>query len=758
MTKFGVSQPVRRREDVRLLKGEGRFIDDIAPPDALHAVLLLSPVAHATIMSIDTADAMDGEGVWGVYTADCLEATGITHRMMVDLLPADAGPIPNPARPVLAKDKVRFVGEPLALVVADTLSQARDAAEVIVLDYEELVPHLSLAAGGDALHEEAPDNISFDWQAGDPAAVAEALAVAPHRVVLTIEDNRIIVTAMEPRGCLASWDGDRLQFAWNGQGVWAGKEELACVLGLPPEKIQTTTPDVGGGFGMKSFMYPEYFAVAQASRLLGRPVRWMGTRTEAMLNDNAGRDLTTEASLALDADGRITALGVETVCNIGAYNSLFAQNIQSVLAQKVITGAYDIPQTAMSVRGIFTNTAPVDAYRGAGRPEGIYIIERLMDAASRQIGIDPYELRRRNFIRPAQLPYRNFADETIDVGNFARVLDRAVIEADTTGFPARKAASRQRNRLRGLGLCYYIETILGDPDETTEIVFCADGHVDMMVGTQSNGQGHETAYAQILHERSGIPFDRIRVVQGDSDRIPKGGGTGGSRSVTTQGTSINATTDSIIKAMGSLAAECLEADEAVFEDGAYRAPGTNRFITLMEVGQEAVRQGRTDLVSTRVTSTIQDKSFPNGAHLCEVEIDPETGACAVVRYTVVDDLGVLINPLLVMGQVHGGVVQGIGQALQEHVVFDDTGQLLTASFMDYTIPRAAGLSFIDFHSEPTPSLNNPIGMKGCGEAGTIGALAAVANAVQDALWEQGVRNVQIPLTPHRIWQLLHHAG
>ncbi|MCY4260575.1 MAG: molybdopterin-dependent oxidoreductase, partial [Rhodobacteraceae bacterium] len=515
-----------------------------------------------------------------------------------------------------------------------------------------------------------------------------------------------------------------------------------------------TTPDVGGGFGMKAFMYPEYFAVACAARLLCRPVRWMGTRSEAMLNDNAGRDLVTEASLALAADGRITALRVDTVCNIGAYNSLFAQNIQTVLAQKVITGCYDIPRTAMAVRGVFTNTAPVDAYRGAGRPEGIYIIERLIDAASRTLDLDPFEFRKRNFIRPEQLPYQNFADETIDVGNFARVLDRSVAEADVAGFSTRRKEAEARKRLRGLGLCYYIETILGDPDETTEIVFANDGRVDMMVGTQSNGQGHETAYAQILHERSGIPFDRIRVVQGDSDKIPAGGGTGGSRSVTTQGTSINATADTIIEAMTPFAAECLEGGTAIFEDGAYHVPGMNRFMTLLEVGQEAIRQGRRDLVSTRVTSTIRDKSFPNGAHLCEVEIDPETGHCDVVRYTVVDDLGVLINPMLVRGQIHGGVVQGIGQALHEHVVFDESGQLLTASFMDYAIPRASGLPFIEFHSEPTPSLNNPIGMKGCGEAGTIGALAAVTNAVLDALWDEGVRNIQMPLTPNRIWEYL----
>ncbi len=757
MTKFGVSQPVRRKEDVRLLKGEGRFIDDIAGSDALHACFLLAPVAHAAIVSIDTTEAMDQPGVRAIYTAECLAATGITHRMMVDLLPDDAGPVPDPPRPVLARDKVRFVGEPLALVVAETLSQARDAAEAIALDLEDHPPHLALEAGGEPLHAEAPDNVSFDWQAGDVAAVASVMAAAPHTVSLSLADNRILATALEPRGCLARWDGDRLHFAWNGQGVWAGKAELAAVLGLPEDRILATTPDVGGGFGMKSFMYPEYFAIAQASRLLGCPVRWMGTRTEAMLNDNAGRDLTTDAQLALDDDGRILALQVETVCNIGAYNSLYAQSIQSTLAQKVITGAYDIPQTAMRVRGIFTNTAPVDAYRGAGRPEGIYIIERLMDAASRQLGIDPCGLRRRNFIRPDQFPYRNFADETIDVGNFAGVLDRAVLEADLTGFAARRTQSALRKRLRGLGLCYYIETILGDLDETTEIVFGPDGSVDMMVGTQSNGQGHETAYAQILHERSGLPFECIRVVQGDSDRIPTGGGTGGSRSVTTQGASINTTADTIINKMGVLARACLEADDVVFEDGAYRVPGSNRFMTLMEVGQEAVRLGRADLVSTRVTSTIRDRSFPNGAHLCEVEIDPETGACTVVRYTVVDDLGVLINPLLVMGQVHGGVVQGVGQALREHVVFDDTGQLLTASFMDYAIPRAADLPFIEFHSEPTPSLNNPIGMKGCGEAGTIGALAAVANAVQDALWDQGVRDVQMPLTPYRIWRFLNEA-
>ncbi|MYI91633.1 MAG: molybdopterin-dependent oxidoreductase, partial [Rhodobacteraceae bacterium] len=558
-------------------------------------------------------------------------------------------------------------------------------------------------------------------------------------------------------GCFAEWENNRLHMCMNGQGVWVGKDELANLLGLTEDKVRVTTPDVGGGFGMKGFNYPENFAVAQSAKMLGKTIHWMGTRSEAMLNDNAGRDLTTRVEAAFDDNYKMFGYRVITHCNIGAYNSYYAQFIQTDLFRKVISGVYDIPNIYFEVTGIFTNTAPVDAYRGAGRPEGIFVMERLIDHASRELGIDSIELRRRNFIKPSQFPYKNFAHETVDVGNFEKVMDRAVVEADIPGFDKRKEQSREDNKLRGLGICYYIETILGDPSETTKLEFCEDGMVNVYVGTQSNGQGHETAYSQILHERSGIPFDKIRIVQGDSDLIKTGGGTGGSRSVTTQGTSINGTADKMIEKFKPFVAEELDTDESLleYEEGAFKDQKSNKFLGIMEAGSLALSRQRDDLITTEVTTEIRDKSFPNGAHICEVEVDPETGYTKVVKYTVVDDLGVIINPVLAQGQVHGGVVQGIGQILTEHVGFDEYGQLLTGTFMDYGMPRADNVPFIEFHSEPTPSINNPIGMKGCGEAGTIGALAAVTNAVQDALWDKGIKMVQAPLTPTKVWDLLN---
>ncbi|MDE2739905.1 MAG: xanthine dehydrogenase family protein molybdopterin-binding subunit [Paracoccaceae bacterium] len=757
MSKFGISQGVKRREDSRFLKGEGSYVDDIKPTESLHAHFFLSPIAHAKITTLDVTDAKASPGVVAVYTAQDLVAGGMKNRMVAELLPSKGSKIPDPARTILAEEKVRFVGEPVAIVIAETINQAKDAVELIEFDFEELDAHLALEPGGEDLHDEAPGNISFHWAKGNKEAVDKVFSEAPHVVSLQVDDNRVIANSIEPRGCFAEWENNRLHMCMNGQGVWVGKDELANLLGLTEDKVRVTTPDVGGGFGMKGFNYPENFAVAQSAKMLGKTIHWMGTRSEAMLNDNAGRDLTTRVEAAFDDNYKIVGYRVITHCNIGAYNSYYAQFIQTDLFRKVISGVYDIPNIYFEVTGIFTNTAPVDAYRGAGRPEGIFVMERLIDHASRELGIDSIELRRRNFIKPSQFPYKNFAHETVDVGNFEKVMDRAVVEADIPGFDKRKEQSLEGNKFRGLGICYYIETILGDPSETTKLEFCEDGMVNVYVGTQSNGQGHETAYSQILHERSGIPFDKIRIVQGDSDLIKTGGGTGGSRSVTTQGTSINGTADKMIEKFKPFVAEELDTDESrlEYEEGAFKDQRSNKFLGIMEAGSLALSKQREDLITTEVTTEIRDKSFPNGAHICEVEVDPETGYTKVVKYTVVDDLGVIINPVLAQGQVHGGVVQGIGQILTEHVGFDEYGQLLTGTFMDYGMPRADNVPFIEFHSEPTPSINNPIGMKGCGEAGTIGALAAVTNAVQDALWDKGIKMVQAPLTPTRVWDLLN---
>ncbi|OIQ32336.1 MAG: xanthine dehydrogenase [Alphaproteobacteria bacterium MedPE-SWcel] len=755
--KFGKSQPMTRVEDQRFLTGQGRYIEDTLPEGALTAHVFRSPVAHAAITRLEVAEARAAEGVHLVLTLADLQAAGIEAQLdgaLVKNIDGSSGAAP--VRPALAGDRVRYVGEPVAVIVAETAEQARDAAELIDFDYDDLEVKLDLAVGGPDIHPEAPDNRAFNWGLGDKAATDAAFASAAHRVSLQVEDNRIIVNSMEPRGCHATWDKGRLHFYYGGQGVWGMKDQMVRKLGLDPENVHVVTPDVGGGFGMKTMPYPEYFSVAHAARVLDRPVAWVSERTEAMLSDNGGRDLTSLAELAFDADLKITAYRVHTQCNLGAYNSHFGQPIQTQLFSRVLAGVYDIQAAWLEVDGIYTNTTQVDAYRGAGRPEAIYVLERVMDRAARDLGVDPFELRRRNFIAPQKFPYRTVSDETYDVGDFNLVLDRLTQEADMAGFAARRAADAAEGRYRGAGLCYYIESILGDPSESADVEFLEDGRVNIYVGTQSNGQGHETVFAKFLADQTGIPVTAIDVIQGDSDRIAKGGGTGGSRSVTTQANATLATVAKMVAAFAPfLAEEMGVAPEAVDFDGeTFRAPGTNLTPTLMEAADLARERGRLDLLRHTAEARLDGRSFPNGAHLAEVVVDPETGHSVVDRYTVVDDFGNLINPMLAEGQVHGGVAQGLGQAMLEHVVYDQDGQLLTASFMDYAMPRAEDMPWVVFTSEPVPSTRNPMGMKGCGEAGTVGALAAVANAMQDALWDRGIRQVDMPFTPVRIWELL----
>ena len=759
MEKFGKSQSVTRVEDLRFLTGQGRYVDDIAPEGALHAYFLRSSVAHGEITTLDVTDARDMPGVHLVVTADDLIAAGVRIGMGgVTVKNRDGSKGAAPERPILARGRVRHVGEAVAMIVADSVLEAKDAAEVIALEIDDLPVHVDLAVGGDAIHPEAPENLAFDWGLGDAPGTQAAIAAADYVVTVDVFDNRVIVNSMEPRGCYAEIEDGRLHVAFNGQGVWGTKTDLAHHFDLDPANVRVTNPDVGGGFGMKGMRYAEPFCAAHATRVLDRPVRWMSERTEAMLTDNAGRDLTTTATLAFDANYRITAYHIDTIANMGAYNSQFAQAIQTDLFSKVLMGTYDVQTAYMQTRGIFTNTTPVDAYRGAGRPEAIFILERVMDEAARQLGVDPWQLREKNFILPAQFPYTTVSGVTYDVGDFAKVLTRVSHEADRDGFATRKEASAAAGKLRGQGLCYYIESILGDPSETTTVEF-VDGGTVIYVGTQSNGQGHETVYAQFLADQTGIPADQISVVQGDSDRIATGGGTGGSRSVTVQNTATLATVDVILDAFSAFLADAEGVDAAAvsFDDERFRIAGSNLTPTMLEVADLARAAGRDDLLRQSARIKLDNRSFPNGAHVTEVEIDPDTGVVTVDRYTVVDDFGNLINPMLAEGQVHGGVAQGIGQALTEHTVFDEDGQLLTASFMDYGMPRADDVPMIGFSTECTPSLYNPMGMKGCGEAGTVGALAAVSNAVIDALWDVGVRHVEMPFTPHRVWQAITAA-
>ncbi|MCR8550678.1 xanthine dehydrogenase family protein molybdopterin-binding subunit [Salipiger sp. P9] len=758
MQKFGKSQSMKRSEDVRFLTGHGRYIDDIAPEGALHAYVLRSPVAHAEITTLDVSAAREAEGVHLVLTVDDLLAAGMDVNMPGAVVTnRDGSKGAEPERPLLARGRLRHVGEPIALVVAETMQQAKDAAELIELDYDELPAHVEVCPGGETIHPEAPDNRAFDWGMGDEAATAEAFEKAAKTVRLEVGDNRVIVNAMEGRGCYAEWDGKRIHLAFNGQGVWDLKSEMAEAMRLDEADVRITNPDVGGGFGMKAASYPEYFCVAQAARALGKPVRWMSERTEGMLSDHAGRDLVTMAELAFDEANKITGYRIHTICNLGAYNSGYGQPIQTLLFAKVLTGTYDIPAAYMRVEGIYTNTTQVDAYRGAGRPEAIYVLERVMDRAARDLGLDPVELRKINFIK--EFPYKTPTGETYDVGDFPRVLDHAIADADVAGFAARRAASEADGKLRGLGLCFYIESILGDPSEGVKIEFTEEGGARLYVGTQSNGQGHETVFAKFLSDQTGIPFEKIEFVQGDSDLIAQGGGTGGSRSVTMQANVTLTAVKAMVDGFTAFLAEEMEvpAAEIAFDDERFRAEGSNLTPTMLEVAEMARAKGREDLLTWDVRDKIQARSYPNGAHFAEIEIDRETGVAEVVKYTVVDDFGNLINPMLAEGQVHGGVAQGLGQALCERTVFDEDGQLLSATFMDYALPRADDVPFIHFDVEPVPSTGNPMGMKGCGEAGTVGALAAVSNAVQDALWPLGVRQADMPFTPLRLWELMNGA-
>ncbi|MCF6445080.1 molybdopterin cofactor-binding domain-containing protein [Nereida sp. MMG025] len=752
MEKFGKAQPVARVEDVKFLTGAGRYVEDIAPQGALHGFVLRSAVAHARI-AVDVAEARRADGVALVLTAQDLADAGIVNDIPASIVRnADGSKGAAPARPILAQTHVRFVGEPIAMIFAHTLDQARDAAELIEVDYDELPVKVDVAVGGPAIHEEAPDNLAFDYAKGDRARVEAALDGAAHTVEVVVEDNRIICNSMEPRGCWAQMEAGRLHFSVNGQGVWGFKARISKALGMEADDVRVTNPDVGGGFGMKAMTYPENYLVAHAARVLNRPVRWMSERTEAMLSDNAGRDLVSTVRMGFDAGHKLVAYDVQTVANMGAYNSQFAQNIQTELFSKVLMGVYDCQDAFMGVKGVFTNTTQVDAYRGAGRPEAIYVLERAMDYAARDLGVDPWELRRRNFIRADQFPYVSATEQPYDVGDFHAVLAKVEAACDKAGFEARRATSARAGRLRGMGLCYYIESILGDPSETTRVDF-VDGRAVMYVGTQSNGQGHESVYRQFLSDQTGIPVSAIEIVQGDSDLIPVGGGTGGSRSVTVQNTATLATVEQIITDFSAYLRD-KEGAQVRFEDDRFRVEGSNMALTMLEVADAARADGREDLLSHAQTITLDQRSFPNGAHVAEVEIDPDTGVLEVVRYTVTDDFGNLINPMLVEGQIHGGVAQGIGQAVSERVVYDEDGQLLTATFMDYGMPRADDVPFMAFSTHCTPSKYNPMGMKGCGEAGTVGALAAVANAVQDAVAARGIQRVDMPFTPERMWRML----
>jgi carbon-monoxide dehydrogenase large subunit len=746
-----IGRSIPRFEDARFLTGRGRYLADIESPGALWGHVLRSPHAHAIIRRIDISRARSFSGVQGIYVAADLAELGPMPCM------AAVTPLIVPPRSALATDRVRHVGDPVAFVVADTLEAAREAAERIRVDYDALPAvvdgQAALAGGAPAIWSEAPGNLAFHVQRGNPAAVAEAMRRAAHVAEIEVMNNRVVVAPVEHRAGIAHYDAATGTFdlQLTGQGLHGIRRQLAeFVFKLPPERIRLHAPDVGGGFGTKNFLYPEWILLLWAARQLGRAVRWEADRAEEFVASAQGRDIFARARLALDAAGKLLALDVAMIANLGAYLSGNGPGASAVAASTAQGGVYNIPAIAVDVRGAFTNTVPVDAYRGAGKPEANYIVERAIEAAARQLGVDPAGLRRQNLI--GSFPHKTaLGIVTIDSGNFVANLDQAVARADARGFERRRAEAQGRGKLRGLGVACFLETSRGAPNEGAEVRFEADGTVTVAVGTESNGQGHETAYAQIAADRLGVAMDKVRYVQADTRVVKSGAGHGGARSMHMGGAAVVKAIDVALAKARGLAARLLQASEGelVFAQGGFAVRGTERRVDLLSVARDGG-----GAVGEHVMNMTDAFTFPSGCHAAEVEIDPETGAVALLRYIAVDDYGRLINPMLAEGQVQGGVTQGIGQALLEHTVYDETGQLLSGSLMDYALPRADDLPAFDITLVERPTQANPLGVKGSGQAGCIAAPQTVMAAILDALKPAGVKHLDMPATPERIWRAL----
>jgi carbon-monoxide dehydrogenase large subunit len=773
MSHFGKAQTPRRLEDARLLKGAGRYLDDLALARQSYAFFLRSPHAHADIKSIDVSAARDMPGVLGVFTGDDLANAGIGNvPCMAPLKNRDGTSFVPPPRPALARGRVRFAGEAVAVVVAERLEDARDAAEAIVVDYAPLAAVGDIAAaiapGAPQVWPSANGNIAFDWTIGDEAKTKAAFSKAAKTVEIDIVNNRLIPNSLEPRGAIADYarGEDRLTLHCSTQGSFGMRRVLANeIFKIPESQLRVVTGDVGGGFGMKIFVFPEYVAVLFAARALERPVRWISDRSEAFLTDTHGRDHLTKASAAVDANGKILGLHVKTNPNLGAYCSQYSTFVATAAGATMLVGVYAIEAAFVEYKGVFSNTAPVDAYRGAGRPEANYVIERLIEKIGKTLGVAPDEIRRRNFIAPTAMPYKTALGNTYDSGEYAKNLDDAIQRADWTGFEARRAASKKNGKLRGIGMAMYTEVCGGGGDESAHIQFDPSGGAFVRVGNQTNGQGHETAYAQIVAEALGIPIEKVRVIQGDTDVSIYNGGTGGSRALAVTGTAVSLATKDVIARGRKLVAHVMEAAEAdiEFADGSFKVAGTDKAITVAELAKTSHMKAKLPAdqalgLEGQATHLPKGATFPNGCHIAEIEIDPDTGSVSFQRYTIVDDFGNVMNPLLVEGQVHGGTIQGIGQALYEGCSYDpDSGQLLTGSFMDYCMPRADQMPTIDFSYNEVPCLNNPLGVKGAGEAGSIGAPPAVIHAVLDALKPYDVAHIDMPATPQKIWRAIHKA-
>ena len=758
---------VRRLEDARFLLGRGCYVEDIDAGSALHGHVLRSPHAHALIRRIDVAQAAALPGVHLVATANDLAADGLGPLPCM----AAVTPLVVPPRPALVKDRVRHVGDPVAFIVADSIEAAREAAELVEVDYEPLPAVVdgkaALAAGAPAIWEQAPGNRAFHVHRGNAEAVTQAMKAAAHVVAIEVMNNRVIVVPLEPRAGIGRYDAatDTMDLELTGQGLHGIRRQLAeFVFKVPPERIQLHAPDVGGGFGMKNFLYPEWVLLLWSARRLGRPVRWIAERAEDFVTGAQGRDIAASARLALDATGRFLALDVAMVANLGAYLSGNGPGASVVAASTAQGGVYDIPAIAVEVHGAFTNTVPVDAYRGAGKPEANYIIERAIEAAARKLGREPADLRRQNLI--ASFPHRTAMGMAIDSGGFAANLDAAVSRAEVKGFEARREESKARGRLRGIGVGCFLETSRGAPNEGAEVRFAPDGTVTIALGTESNGQGHETAFAQIAAARLGLPIGVFRYVQADTRAVKSGAGHGGARSMHMGGAALVKAMDAALATARRLAAHLLQAqgEDLDFKEGRFTVRGSDRGIDLAALAQSAadpanLPDGMAPTagggLGEHVLNITDIFTFPSGCHVAEVEIDPETGAAVLLRYTAIDDYGRLINPMLTEGQVQGGVAQGIGQALLEHTVYDATsGQLLSGSLMDYALPRADDLPAFDIDLIERPTEANPLGIKGAGQAGCIAAPQTVMAAVLDALRPAGVTALDMPATPERIWRAL----
>jgi len=759
--KFGIGAPVRRKEDAAFVTGHGRYVADIQPAGTLHAVVVRAVVAHARIRVGDLAAARAAEGVHLVLAAEDLAGYGgMPCKALVKM--ANGERVSPPPRPILCSDMVRHVGEAVAFVVADSVEAARSAAELVEIDYEPLEAVTdtvgALAADAPLVWPERGDNVVFEYAFGDAALADAAFARAARTARIEVVNQRVVTNYMETRGCIAEYDAasGRWTLTVGTQGGHGVRDVIAQdILKVDPARIRVVTPDVGGGFGTKVFVYREYPLAMIAAERLGRPVKWVSDRTEHFLADAQGRDNVTTAEMAMDENGRFLGLKIDVVAAIGAYCHQYGPFIPWV-GPTMSTGLYDIPALSARSRGVFTNTVPTDAYRGAGRPEAAYVIERLVEVCARVAGLSPDEIRRRNFIRPDQMPYTTPTGRMYDTGEFAGHLDRALAVAEWAGFPARAAAAAERGRFRGIGLGTYVEACAFPGSERADVSIDADGGATLLIGTQTNGQGHATAYSQLLAERLGLPIERITVIQGDTDIVRQGGGTGGSRSIPLGLPSIDVAGRALADKLKALAADRLEASPADLElvDGTVRIAGTDRSIGFAELVAAAGPEGLAADGEVR-----QDEcTYPNGTHVCEVEIDPETGVTEIVGYVIVDDFGVTVNPLLLAGQVHGGIVQSIGQALLENTVYGDDGQLLTASFLDYAVPRAEDVPSFHFETRNVPSTTNAMGIKGAGEAGTIGATPAVMNAVADALRRgAGVETIDMPATPARVWAAIREA-